>query len=497
MLLSFVLGSLGVSVAFGKEPPQSGSAPTATAASPESAAKGTPESLADDVIATVGDQKITFHEINTMLNSSAVVGVSLPAMGTPERDTVRITLLDRIVSANLIYLDALKQGLDKDPAYQREIAQFSDGLLIALYRNQYLLNGTEVSDADVEAFYKKSGASDKELTDDARMALKATLRKQRMDEMSGKMRNLLRQGVTVEINEAEMDPLKDAERADSAVLATIDGAPLTCGVVKEKLGARVSSTSADQRRELVNALVDERIMVQKARANGLDRDPVYQSRVKEFGKTRLINLHRANLAKSMEPTDGELRAYFEANRARITIPEYRKVQMVVLKTEDEADDVKDKIKAGKITMYQAAADYSVAPDAQKNLGEIGWVEKGKALPVLNDVVFALGPGAIGGPVKVGDVWHLVSVQDVREPQYADFSDEKTRKVARRLYLHDKLDEYTAKLRETEFEVKVDQEKLVKLEQQEADMVKQLAEKSAQPGSETQKRIQEFQKLLKQ
>ena len=62
-----------------------------------------------DVIARVGDQKITFHDLNTLLNSSAVVGLSIPALGTPERDTVRIALLDKFVDANLIYLDALKQ----------------------------------------------------------------------------------------------------------------------------------------------------------------------------------------------------------------------------------------------------------------------------------------------------------------------------------------------------------------------------------------------------
>ena len=68
-----------------------------------------------DVVARVGDQEITFSEINTMLNSSAVVGVSVPALGTPERDTVRITLLDKIVSANLLYLDALKKEVHQDP----------------------------------------------------------------------------------------------------------------------------------------------------------------------------------------------------------------------------------------------------------------------------------------------------------------------------------------------------------------------------------------------
>lgn len=44
---------------------------------------------------------------------------------------------------------------------------------------------------------------------------------------------------------------------------------------------------------------------------------------------------------------------------------------------------------------------------------------------------------------------------------------------------------------------MDQDKLIRLAQQGADMVKQLAEKARQPDSGTEKRIGEFQKLLKQ
>ena len=50
-----------------------------------------------DVIARVDDQAITFSQINTMLNSTAVVGVSVPALGTPERDTARIVVLDKVI----------------------------------------------------------------------------------------------------------------------------------------------------------------------------------------------------------------------------------------------------------------------------------------------------------------------------------------------------------------------------------------------------------------
>ena len=54
--------------------------------------------LGDDVVASVGDQPITFSELNTMLNSSAIVGLSIPELGSPQRDQVRLTLLDKVIS---------------------------------------------------------------------------------------------------------------------------------------------------------------------------------------------------------------------------------------------------------------------------------------------------------------------------------------------------------------------------------------------------------------
>jgi hypothetical protein len=105
--------------------------------------------MVDDVIARVGDQTITFSEINTALNSSAIVGLSIPAVGTPERDTTRIVLLDRFVSANLLYLDALKQGVDKDPDYQRAITRFSDAILAGLYRKRNQGGDIPVSEEEV------------------------------------------------------------------------------------------------------------------------------------------------------------------------------------------------------------------------------------------------------------------------------------------------------------------------------------------------------------
>jgi len=85
---------------------------------------------------------------------------------------------------------------------------------------------------------------------------------------------------------------------------------------------------------------------------------------------------------------------------------------------------------------------------------------------------------------------------MQEAKHTDFYEPGTRKLTRREYLNDKLNAYTADLRRNHFTVEVNQDLLVRLAQQEADMVKALAEKAAQPGSVTQQRVKELSKLLR-
>jgi parvulin-like peptidyl-prolyl isomerase len=457
-----------------------------------------------DVIARVGDQTITFSEINTALNSSAIVGVSIPALGTPERDTARVLLLDRFVSVNLLYLDALKHGVDQQPDYRKAISRFSDAILAGLYRKRNQTGDIPVNDEEIQAYFKQKMPSDTELTDDVRLQIEATLRRQKLHERLATAARNLRADVEVVVHPENLLIKDDENRSDSTPLAEVGGETITWGQVNDRIiaagkGATMADPSASEdqaRRSALERQIDLLIMVQKARAAGLENEPLYKKRLREYKKTLLTNRYRKQLANKMEPSNQELKAYYEANRKRFMVPEARKVQMVVVKTKEEADSLKGRIEAREMTMYQAARDHSIAANARQNLGEVGWVNQSETVPALDAVIFSLGPGTIGGPVETPAGWHLVKVIEVNEAKYTDFTDETTRKLTRRTYLHEKLDAYTTELRKNEFPVEVYQERLVKFEQQEADMVKSLAEKAQQPGSVTQKRIEELQKLMK-
>jgi len=460
--------------------------------------------LSDDIVARVGDQAIHFSELNTMLNSSAVVGLSIPALGTPERDTVRITLLDKMVSANLIYLDALAKGIDKDPKYQRELQQFGNAVLGDLYYQKHLVGDVPVSEAEIQDYFTESIVPGTELSAELRSAIEAMVRKRKLDEQQTDLRMKLRDGIEIAVYQNNFTSTGDAKRDDSVPVADLGGEMITWGEVKDHLIAAGKGAIArdplameiDARLAALQGEIDTRLLAQRAHAAGLESDPVYVNRLAEFGKTRLINLHRQRLAAQMEPTDQQLHDYYDANHDQISVPEFRKVQMVMLDTQAQAQSLKERIESGELTLYQAAADYSVAPDAKQNLGEIGWIGEGKTRPALNEVIFTLLPAEIGGPVEAGGLWHLVSVLDTRDAQYGSFDEAATRTYVRRRFIHEKLDNYVVDLRKNAFPVEVYEDVIIQQAQQEADLVKTLVAQSQEPLSVTQTRIKELQKQLK-
>ena len=484
------LGGVSVAVAVAEEPN------TAVTEAPKAAVAG-------DVIARVGDQAVSFNQINTMLNSTAVVGVSVPALGTPERDTARIVVLDKVISANLLYLDAKRQGLDKDPVYQRDMRNFSTGMLAGLYHRRFMAGEITVSEEEVQAFFKETMVADTEMTDDLHTQIEATLRKRKLHERLAAQRKELRKGLEVDVYTGNLAPAGDATRADDVVMAEIGSEVIAWGDVKASIIAAGKGAVAmdplamesDNRLPTLQTEIDKRIMAQKAREAGLDKDPLYRSRFNEFQKTRLVNLHRAKLAREMEPSDEQLQAYYDENRNSIMQVEMRKIQDVVVKTREEAEGLKAKIESGELTMFQAAADYSIAPGAKQQLGEVGWVAEGRAQPAMNEVIFELGPGELGGPVESTEGWHLVKVLDVSDAEFDNFEDKETQKLARRRYIHAQLDTYVQDLRKNDFTVEVYEDNLVRLAQKEADMVARLTEQAAKPGSRTEQRVEELQKLI--
>jgi peptidyl-prolyl cis-trans isomerase C len=427
-----------------------------------------------DVVARVGDQYVTFGDLNTMINSAAIVGLSMTELGSPERDTVRLTLLDKMITANLLYLDAKQKGLDQDPEYQKVIDTFRDSILISLYRSKHLVGDIEVSEQDIQEFYKNNIDESTELTDDLKVGIEATHKSS--------------------IVVSDLDPGDDQIRSDDDVLAKLDGVGITWGKVRSSLQRAQTLNSTHARVEALEKIIDNRIMAQKAKEIGLEQDKVYQARVNEFEKTRLINIHRAQLIDSWDPGAEEVKAYYEVNKEDIIVREVRKVQMLVVETEEEAEKLKQQIESKEITFHKAVADHSIIKDAKKTLGQIGWVSEDSGFPELDKETFLLEAGEIGGPVKSPAGWHLVRILDQRDALNTDINDEATYKKTRRLLLKEKLNSYVINLRKDKYAVDVDDDLFSELAQQEVDWYQEKLKTSQKTPEEIKEDIVRLQKM---
>jgi peptidyl-prolyl cis-trans isomerase C len=421
----------------------------------------------DDVIARVGEEVITFQSLDVTINRSAVVGIPIPPPGTQERTTMRLTLLDRRISSNLLYLDALAKNVDQDAVFQSNVTQYSDTILGMMYKQQYLIGEIPISDDEIREYFEQNIAEGTPFTQDLHMSIEAVLRKQQFKQRVASSRERLRTGVEVQVFADRLNPRSDAERKSSEVVAIAGGESITWGQVRQRLTRPGQANGPAARREQLEDYIDSRIMVQKARAAGLDREENYQRRLKEFNKSSLVNLHRARLEEQLSPTDEEIRAYYAQHRDRIMVRELRNVQMIVVTSEDQAAEIRHKIESGELTFYEAASEFSIDPNAKMNLGELGWVPQGSGFADLDRVTFALDPNEIGGPVESPAGWHLVRVLEVRDGQYGDIDDPETWKQTRRLLLHERENRYVADLRTTTFAVEVYDDVFKRLTREEA------------------------------
>jgi hypothetical protein len=288
-------------------------------------------------------------------------------------------------------------------------------------------------------------------------------------------------------------------------VAKVDNTVITWGEVSEMmLGADKRARSAEfyldsdtERLKRLDVYIDNRVMAMKGRAAGLETDPSYLERTREYRKTRLINLHRSQLISAWTPSDEELKAFFEANKDKITVPEMRKVQMVVLQTQAEAEDIKQKIESGEMTIFQAAKDYSLDPNAKQTLGEMGWVTHGSGFPELDELTFIQEPDVLGGPVESPAGWHLVKVLDVQDAQMLYLEEPQARRMTLRLYMGEKLDNYVIALRKNNFKVAVYEEELARQFRREAEFIAGLTEQAAREGSVTSEREADLKQWMQE
>ncbi|HXE58067.1 MAG TPA: peptidylprolyl isomerase [Gemmatimonadales bacterium] len=138
-------------------------------------------------------------------------------------------------------------------------------------------------------------------------------------------------------------------------------------------------------------------------------------------QNRLIEKLRAEgKLESVNPTEREMRQYFEQNKGRLgrrpaTIS-FRQIVVVPKPTEEakararaKADSIVLELRRGA-DFATAARRFSEDPSSREQGGSLGWFRRGQMVPEFERVAFSLRPGVVSDPVETAFGWHIIQVE---------------------------------------------------------------------------------------
>ena len=142
-------------------------------------------------------------------------------------------------------------------------------------------------------------------------------------------------------------------------------------------------------------------------------------------KYAIIDSSKLESAASVSPAD--LQAYYDQHRDEYRVPEEVKVSHILIKTplpaagakEDEkavaearnkAEDVLKQVKSGG-DFAKLAEKYSEDPGSAKSGGELGWIGRGRTVPEFEKAAFSLAKGQTSDLVKSSYGFHIIRVED--------------------------------------------------------------------------------------
>ncbi len=206
-------------------------------------------------------------------------------------------------------------------------------------------------------------------------------------------------------------------RADTArILVEVDKETISTDNLKstaEGLGARgtMMVSNPTLRRQLVNQMVDNRLIAREAAAKGLEKTPDYERMLGEARVNILANLYQRKFVVD-GLTDARLQAFFKENQKQFAA---KKIHASHIQVKDEAvakTVLALALKPGA-DFAALAKQYSAAPGASKG-GDLGWFGRGRMLPEFEDAAYACPKGEVcPRTVKTPFGWHVIKVHDVQ------------------------------------------------------------------------------------
>lgn len=215
----------------------------------------------------------------------------------------------------------------------------------------------------------------------------------------------------------------EAARDETGVVARVGDARLTEADLGDALGAVPAGLdSATARTQVVEQWVQRELLVQEARAQGLDEDPAVRRRLADSERAALeaAALESFFAANPTTPDDDEIRAYYDAHRDDLALREpYVRLRHLRVADRGRAGEAQTALRRALTSPYPDSLFTLVAREYGADAaGAVAlsaeYVPEGRLEALdetLGEAVAALPAGGQVALVASGPVFHVVQVVD--------------------------------------------------------------------------------------
>lgn len=226
---------------------------------------------------------------------------------------------------------------------------------------------------------------------------------------------------------------------DEAVLATVDGTPITASDLATAYGAigdAVERVPPAQRDEmLLSLLVDMQLMADAAEGEGIAQRPAFQKRL-GFMRKQALQEEYMNDIIGTKITDAAVASRYQEEAGNLP-KEQISASHILVADEAKAQDLIAQL-GGGADFAALALENSTDPGSAANGGALGFFSPGQMVPEFEQAATALEIGKITvAPVKSEFGWHVIRLDDKREfpvPPLAEVQDEIKQVLVREAYI---------------------------------------------------------------
>lgn len=154
----------------------------------------------------------------------------------------------------------------------------------------------------------------------------------------------------------------------------------------------------------------------------------------QLAKTMALrNWQRDAFLADIKVSPEEVRAYYDENRPMLEHGLMVRASQIFFPTallapaeekariKTRAEMVGQLLKGGEDFNY-LAAEFSAEPEDAEKMGALGWVERGRNFPALEQAIFTLKPGEVSEMIETPLGFYYIKVFEIREPGVLPFSE---------------------------------------------------------------------------